>query len=211
MNADISEPTRCQARVCRARRAVVSRALMATLLAAMCGALTVTVGVAGCASPPPAPTAATPAPSRIERIIAALKAMNFEPLDDGWHLTLPAPLVFGFDSDVVAADARENLTRIASELRSLGIDQVLVRGHTDTVGTREYNLALSQRRADAVARVMAEGGYPATAIDAKGMGSAVPIAENTSGEGRAKNRRVVIIVQIKAAGSGLNGVTPSAG
>ena len=122
--------------------------------------------------------------------------MKFEQRDDGWHLSLPAPLIFPFDSDAVAATARENLIAVARELRELGIEQVVVRGHTDTVGTRDYNLALSKRRADAVAKVLAEGGYPSEKIDSKGLGSTVPIADNATAEGRSQNRRVVIIVQV---------------
>ncbi len=159
------------------------------------------VGLGGCATSTPAPVvvAATPkAPTRIEQVVAALKAMSFEQRDDGWNLSLPTPLVFQFDSDVVSADAHDNLVRIARELRSLGIQQVLVRGHTDTIGTNDYNMALSKRRADAVARALGEGGYPPDGIDAKGMGSSVPVAENATTEGRAKNRRVVIIVQVDA-------------
>ena len=177
-----------------------SRATLATL-----ATITVALAVSGCASPPPPPPAplavapVAPAPTRFERIEASLKAMSFEKRDDGWHLSLPAPLVFPFDSDAVGTDARDNLIKIGRELRSLGIDLVLVRGHTDTVGSREYNLALSKRRADAVARVLSEGGYPLEGIDAKGMGSAVPITENATAEGRAKNRRVVIIVQVTTA------------
>lgn len=167
-----------------------------------CAGLAVISALAGCVSPPPAPAPVVVAPkppSRIEQIEASLKAMSFEKQEDGWHLSLPAPLVFPFDSDVVAAEARDNLMRVARELRSLGIDRVMVRGHTDTVGAREYNLALSRRRADAVARTLGEGGYPAEGIDAKGMGASVPVADNTSAEGRAKNRRVVIIVQVSSA------------
>ena len=158
--------------------------------------------ISGCASSPPAPPAVAPvvaAPTRVERIETSLKAMSFEKREDGWHLSLPAPLVFPFDSDAVGPDARENLMKIGRELRSLGIDLVLVRGHTDTIGARDYNVALSKRRADAVARVLGEGGYPVEGIDAKGMGSAVPIADNATAEGRAKNRRVVIIVQVTRA------------
>lgn len=153
--------------------------------------------LAACAStPPPAPEPAPKVASRIERIEAALKAMSFEKQDDGWYLSLPAPLIFPFDSDVVATDARENLFRIALQLRELGIDRVMVRGHTDNVGTREYNLALSKRRADAIAAMLGEGGFPFDRIDAKGLGFSLPIADNATPEGRAKNRRVVIIVQI---------------
>ena len=162
--------------------------------------LAMIVALAGCASPPPAPVAVTPkAPTRAEKIGGSLRAMSFEERADGWYLSLPAPLIFQFDSDIVAADARDNLIRVAVELRSLGIDQVIVHGHTDTVGAREYNLALSKRRADAVARVLGEGGYPPDGIDARGMGSNVPVADNTTSEGRAKNRRVVIIVQVPLA------------
>lgn len=151
--------------------------------------------VAACASPPPPPAPAPAAPSQTEIRRAALRAMNFEPRDDGWHLSLPAPLVFSFDSDVVAAAARENLLRVGRELNELGIDRALVRGHTDNVGAAEYNMALSKRRADAVARVLVEGGYPADRVDAKGLGATVPAADNASAEGRSQNRRVVIIVQ----------------
>jgi outer membrane protein OmpA-like peptidoglycan-associated protein len=167
------------------------------LVGVACGALLTVVGaLTGCASPPAPVVAAPKAPTRAEQIVAALKAMSFEQREDGWQLSLPAPLVFQFDSDTVSPDAHGNLVRIARELRTLGIAQVLVRGHTDTVGAREYNMALSKRRADAVARVLGEGGFPSEGIDAKGLGSSVPVADNTTNEGRAKNRRVVIIVQV---------------
>ena len=175
------------------------RALVLLASCALTGALI--GGLVGCATPPPAPVAVTPPPpqSRAERIISALKAMNFELVDDAWHLSLPAPLLFDFDKDIVAADAHDNLVQVARDLHALGIKKVLVRGHTDTVGATEYNLGLSKRRAEAVARVLGEGGYPSGQIEAKGLGSTVPIAENSTAEGRAKNRRVVIIVQVGVA------------
>ena len=71
-----------------------------------------------------------------------------------------------------------------------------MRGHTDNVGTRDYNLGLSKRRADAVAKVLTEGGFPADRVEATGLGYSVPLADNATAEGRARNRRVVIIVQI---------------
>ena len=107
----------------------------------------------------------------------------------------------------LAADDHNAAHSHPFDVRALGIDTLLVRGHTDTVGTREYNMALSKRRADAVARVLAEGSYPVEGIDAKGLGSAAPIAENSSAEGRAKNRRVVIIVQVKPSSGALGGPT----
>ena len=126
--------------------------------------------VVACATPPPAalPTTA-PAPrvmSRVEVAAAALKALEFEQIDDGYHLSLPAPLIFAFDSDAVADAARTTLTRVGRELQALGIERTLVRGHTDTVGSNEYNLGLSKRRADAVAKVLVEAGYTAGELKA---------------------------------------------
>jgi OOP family OmpA-OmpF porin len=86
--------------------------------------------------------------------------------------------------------------RVGRELTELGIERALVRGHTDNVGTQEYNLGLSKRRADAVSKVLADGGFSAERIDSKGMGTSMPAADNASAEGRAINRRVVIIVQV---------------
>lgn len=164
------------------------------LLALFCALMT------ACAVVPatPAPATTVPATTRISSDTrrAALLAMNFEPRDDGWHLSLPALLMFPFDSNVLAASARATLLRVGYELTELGIDRALVRGHTDNVGTTEYNLSLSKRRADAVARALTDGGYPAGKIDANGVGATVPTADNNSAEGRSQNRRVVIIVQI---------------
>ena len=122
--------------------------------------------------------------------------MSFVEEADGWHLSPPAPLVFEFDSETVASGARDSLLRIARELRELGIERTLVRGHTDNVGTREYNLALSKasgrRRGQ---KVLAEGGFPPTAWSQPGSASTCRWPTMAPPEGRAKNQRVVIIVQ----------------
>ena len=170
-----------------------ARRLGAALATAIC------VLLVACASTP-APPAATPVAAKTavtaEQKVVALKAMNFEPADDGWRLTLPAPLVFAFDSDAVGDAAKAQLLRVGRELVELEIERALVRGHTDNVGTNDYNLQLSKRRADAIAQVLVAGGYPASRIDAKGVGSVLPTTSNATAEGRAQNRRVVIIVQL---------------
>jgi outer membrane protein OmpA-like peptidoglycan-associated protein len=162
----------------------------------VCVAVMLSVLVTACTSTPPPAAPVAAKPTRAEMIRVALKALDFVEQDDGYHLTLPAPLIFSFDSDVVAVGARDTLTRVGRELRELGIDRTLVRGHTDNIGGNDYNLALSKRRADAVAKVLVDGGYPSEKIDAKGLAASVPVAENVTAEGRAKNRRVVIIVQL---------------
>ena len=103
---------------------------------------------------------------------------------------------FPFDSNVVATSARDTLLRVGRELTELGIDRALVRGHTDNVGTNDYNLPLSKRRADAVARVLTDGGCPTDKIDSNDLGAAVLTADNNTAQGREQNHRVLIIAQI---------------
>jgi OOP family OmpA-OmpF porin len=67
-----------------------------------------------------------------------------------------------------------------------------VRGYTDSRGNDDYNLGLSQRRADAVRDYLVEKGTPAERLTAVGLGEADPIADNDTEEGRALNRRVAL-------------------
>jgi len=69
-----------------------------------------------------------------------------------------------------------------------------IEGHTDSTGSDEYNMKLSQRRADAVKSYLVEHGISADRLTAKGYGETKPIASNKTASGRAKNRRVEIIL-----------------
>lgn len=81
------------------------------------------------------------------------------------------------------------------------IERVQIQGHTDDTGTDEYNRELSQRRAESVSKWLVERGVEAIRLEAKGMGRSRPIAENTTEEGRAKNRRVEFHI-VKSADGG---------
>jgi OOP family OmpA-OmpF porin len=72
--------------------------------------------------------------------------------------------------------------------------KVELQGHTDSKGPDAYNLTLSQKRADAVRNYLLKDGVPSTQITAKGYGEGQPIADNSTEDGRAKNRRVVMFV-----------------
>jgi outer membrane protein OmpA-like peptidoglycan-associated protein len=67
-----------------------------------------------------------------------------------------------------------------------------VYGHTDSTGADQYNMDLSQRRADAVSRYLISRGVSSARLQAKGMGESYPVADNNTAEGRAKNRRVEV-------------------
>jgi OOP family OmpA-OmpF porin len=76
-----------------------------------------------------------------------------------------------------------------------------VDGHTDASGTEEANLAISRLRADAVRRALVAGGVAAERITVVGSGEASPIADNDTREGRARNRRVEVVVRFAPAAS----------
>lgn len=74
---------------------------------------------------------------------------------------------------------------------------MVVNGYTDNVGTYDNNIALSQKRAQAVRDYLVSKGIPQDLISAQGKGPDAPVADNNSTEGRAQNRRVEIVVQPK--------------
>lgn len=72
------------------------------------------------------------------------------------------------------------------------VKEFFIDGHTDSVGTREDNLALAEKRAEEVTRYLVNKGVPASAIISRWHGERYPVAENDTGDNRAKNRRVTI-------------------
>jgi hypothetical protein len=75
-----------------------------------------------------------------------------------------------------------------------------VEGYTDNVGSDEYNLKLSQERADAVQAFLVSQGVQPDNISGQGYGKAQPVADNSTNAGRAQNRRVELVVSGKAIG-----------
>lgn len=159
-----------------------SRSLVALLLFACVGSLTV-----GCATPPP------PVPAKPVRA-EALSALGFEKTDEGYVLNLPGPLLFDTGSDVLSDSAKVMLAKLALDLKGLDIHKLRLFGHTDNVGAADMNRALSTKRADAVAIAMAANGFANENLERRGFGFDRPIASNETPEGRAKNRRVAVIV-----------------
>jgi outer membrane protein OmpA-like peptidoglycan-associated protein len=148
--------------------------------------------LAACAStPPPTPVSA---PAQAPALGSSLAALGFERTDDGYVLNLPGPLLFETGSDVLNEGAKSVLAKLAADLRALSIDKLRLFGHTDNVGTAEFNRNLSTRRAEAVAVAMTSHGFAGERIERRGFGFDRPIASNDTAEGRSRNRRVAVIV-----------------
>ena len=97
-------------------------------------------------------------------------------------------------------DARERLAKVSGIVLAYPGLHLEIEGHTDSVGTDEYNQQLSERRAQAVREYLVQQGIGADAIVARGLGKTSPIAPNDTAEGRQKNRRVELVLSGDAIG-----------
>jgi outer membrane protein OmpA-like peptidoglycan-associated protein len=132
--------------------------------------------------PPPRPMeraeapASPPPPATQKRIV--LRGVNFD-----------------FDKATIRADARPVLDEAIRILRQEGGVVVVAEGHTDAIGSTDYNQTLSEHRAEAVRRYLVNGGIEAGRIRTEGYGESRPVASNDTADGRAQNRRVELRVQ----------------
>ena len=97
---------------------------------------------------------------------------------------------FDFDKATLTSEAQQNLDKIISTFKEYPDTNISIFGYTDSKGADDYNLGLSQRRAQAVVDYMTAHGIAASRLTSKGMGKADPIGDNATDAGRALNRRV---------------------
>ena len=103
-------------------------------------------------------------------------------------------ILFAFNSADLDREATPVLDSVAQYLKANPTVHLEIQGHTDSIGGAAANLALSQKRADAVKAHLAAAGIQTDRLTAKGFGLTVPVADNATPEGRARNRRVVLQV-----------------
>jgi OOP family OmpA-OmpF porin len=100
---------------------------------------------------------------------------------------------FDFDKSNIRPGDAAVLDEAAATLQANPNVTVNVNGHTDAIGTEEYNLGLSNRRADSVVNYLGEKGIASSRLIPHGYGKSQPVATNDTPEGRAENRRVELI------------------
>jgi OOP family OmpA-OmpF porin len=126
--------------------------------------------------------------------VAAMTELGFKPVSDNFELGLEDRVLFAVDKSDLSPEASAVLGRIATTLVAVNIRGASVFGHSDSTGSSEYNLSLSQRRAASVKGGLAAAGMDLARIRDQGVGETQPVAGNDTDAGRAQNRRVVIIV-----------------
>lgn len=116
-------------------------------------------------------------------------------------LHLAADVLFDFDKAVIKPEAETVLAKVALVIRKKAKGPVIIRGFTDSKGAEDYNLDLSRRRAEAAKIWLSGKGNAQVEYKTEGLGETEPVAPNTNSdgsdnpEGRAKNRRVEIIIK----------------
>jgi peptidoglycan-associated lipoprotein len=143
------------------------------------------------ATPKPKPQvsrepSATPAPSQ---------GVSGDPLKDPGNILSRRSVFFDFDSNVVKEEFRPLVAAHAKYISSNRQQRMTIQGNTDERGSREYNLALGQRRAEAVKQMMTLLGAPSAQIETVSFGEEKPRAQGNTEQAYAENRRADIVYQ----------------
>lgn len=117
-----------------------------------------------------------------------------ERIEEGIKVTMNSGLLFGFDSYTLNDKNRESLSKLASTLNEYADTEILVAGHTDSIGDENYNESLSDRRANAVASFLSSQGIRKSRMVVKGYGESSPQFSNETKSGQDKNRRVELAI-----------------
>ena len=133
-------------------------------------------------APPVAAAPAAPAPAAPVAPPAATK------------VTYAADAFFDFDKSVLKPEGKAKLDDLVGKIKDINLEVIIAVGHTDAVGSDSYNQKLSVRRSEAVKAYLVSKGVEKNRVYTEGKGEKQPVADNKTGEGRAKNRRVEIEV-----------------
>ncbi|MDZ7767925.1 MAG: OmpA family protein [Woeseiaceae bacterium] len=134
--------------------------------------------------------AAGAATDELKRQIAELNARE---TDRGLVVTL-GDLLFETGRSDLKGGAASNLDKLSAFLNEYADRTVLIEGHTDNVGSHEFNYDLSQRRADSVKAYLMGEGIRSNRLNTSGLGETSPVASNDSATGRQQNRRVEVVI-----------------
>ncbi len=141
------------------------------------------------------PVAQTPPPADTSRDIRPVETGTVDPLNDPKGVLANRSVYFDFDSYVVRADGKPVVENHSAYLTKNTGRKVLIQGNTDERGGTEYNLALGQKRAEAVRRSMASLGVSEGQMEAVSLGEEKPKATGSNEEAWAENRRADIVYQ----------------
>ncbi len=130
----------------------------------------------------------------MRQALAANEAASVQRTQDVLAVTFKSDVLFDFNSSTLKPGALSELDRVAQVLNRYPETRITVEGHTDSVGSIQYNQQLSERRAQSVKDALVGRGVNPARIDTVGYGETRPIASNETEAGRQLNRRVTILI-----------------
>jgi outer membrane protein OmpA-like peptidoglycan-associated protein len=131
---------------------------------------------------------------RAEEMRQDMQGAKIERVGEGIKITFDSGLLFDVNKSDLRPQAKTNLESLAKILNKYDDTNILVEGDTDNTGTEEYNLKLSERRAQSVANYLMGLAVPSSRISTVGLGESNPIATNDTADGRQQNRRVEVAI-----------------
>jgi OOP family OmpA-OmpF porin len=149
-------------------------------------------GCDGAALPPPPPPPPAPAPKAAPPAPPPPPAPPAPAAPVSEKVTYAADAFFDFDKYALKPEGKAKLDDLVGKMAGMNLEVIIAVGHTDSIGTDEYNQKLSVRRSNAVKDYLVSKGVEKNRIYTEGKGEKEPIASNKTAEGRAKNRRVEI-------------------
>lgn len=134
-----------------------------------------------------------------EAALEEIEEVDVERVDEETlRVNFDSDILFAVDSAVLSPSSMASLDQFAQVMREYPKTAILIQGYTDSTGSEEHNLALSQRRAQAVFNHLALREVEQDRMAAIGYGEGYPVADNATAAGRELNRRVSILVKGKA-------------
>ncbi len=131
---------------------------------------------------------------KAEEINEELDGVTIQRVEEGIAVSFDSGLLFGFDSSVLKPESRENLQKLSEILNRDEETILMIVGHTDSTGDSDYNMGLSERRAQSAAAYMIEQGLSDSRVQIEGRGENEPIADNSTESGQQENRRVEVAI-----------------
>ena len=124
----------------------------------------------------------------------AIPNATVERVGEGINLTFNSGLLFKINSAELSDDAKQELKKVGGILAKYEDTQILLEGHTDDTGSDDFNMKLSERRAEAVSSYLESENVPSSRLKTKWYGESQPKFPNDSEENRVKNRRVELAI-----------------
>ncbi|MDK7674263.1 OmpA family protein [Weeksella virosa] len=130
---------------------------------------------------------------KIEQVLPGAEVVR---TDEGINLILNenSSVTFDYNSENLTSKAKNSLDKLIQVFKEYPDTNLLIVGHTDNVGSQNFNLPLSEKRARSVVNYLVSKGISSSRLTSKGVGLSEPIADNSTAAGRAQNRRVEIAI-----------------